>query len=55
MISEGMYVSCPITKKSVTIYVLGKVKQFYKVTNDIDVVFYDKQLVNNKLQILTFV
>ena len=53
MISEGMYVSCPITKKSVTIYVLGKVKQFYKATNDIDVVFYDKQLVNNKLQILS--
>jgi len=53
MISEGMYVSCPISKKTVTIYVLGKVKQVFKETNDIDVVFYDKQLVNNKLQVLS--
>ena len=53
MISEGMYVSCPISKKTVTIYVLGKIKQVFKETNDIEVVFYDKQLVNNKLQVLS--
>ena len=53
MLSKGMYVSCPIIKKGIEIYVLGRIEKYDESSKELEVSFFDWKYKNNYLQILS--